>query len=179
MKPEAGAGGKAAGACRPVAAQIQAILRQGVQLRVTMQPLACEANASAEARCGGTCNVQADAECRASCQAHANAQARCTPPAVNVEASGNAQLAARLVDSLRVNLPALLHAQVAVAQRLGNDVRVIGQVGAKLPNLVGQAGAQALACIGAAADMTASASVRLDVTFRASASVSGSAGFQG
>lgn len=176
MRAQKGPGGAAKGACGALAMQIDGILRQGVRLQATVQPPACQANAQAHARCSGACNVQADAECNASCKAHANVHASCTPAQVTVQASEGAQMAARLVQTLQANLPQLLHAQITLGQRLMADAKVVAQIGSQLPNMVGQAGAQALACIGAAADAAASASIRIQVSVQASASVSGRAG---
>ncbi len=183
MKPEDGPGGAAAGACKAVAARIDGILRGGiggahVSLRVTIQPPVCQANVQAQARCDGACAgsaqaSQADAECRASCKAHADAHASCQPARVQVEATSGAHVAGRLVATLRANLPRLVHAQIALGQRMVQNARVIAEVGVQLPKIVGEAGAQALACIAAAADMAASASVRINVSVRASASVTG------
>jgi hypothetical protein len=121
----------------------------------------------------------ADAECHASCRAHANVRARCSAPMVQVQASHNTQIAARLVATLQANLPQLLYAQWALGQRLAGDVEVVVQVGKELPRLVGQAGANALACIAAASDATLQASASIKVSVQASASVSGRVGASG
>jgi len=173
MQPRKGAGGAAAGACDAVAMRIDAILRQGVSLQVTVQPPQCQANASAQARCAGACDVNNDAECRASCQAHANVHASCQPAQVSVRAGHGAERAGQLITTLQANLPALVHAQIALGQRIVNDAKVVAQIGSNLPRIVGKAGAQALACIGAAADVAAQATVRINVSVRASANVSG------
>jgi hypothetical protein len=179
MQPREGPGGATQGACEAVALAMDGILRQGVQLRASVQPPVCQANAQAYGRCGSACNVNADAQCRASCQAHADVNASCTPALVTVQASGNMAMAGRLLQSLQVNLPALVHAELALGRRLVADAKVVAQVGSELPRLVGNAGAQALACIAAAADVAASASVRIEVSVRASASVSARAGAAG
>ena len=146
-------------------------------------------DATCHARCRGTWQAprcegyvrppSADAECNASCRAHANVNASCTPAVVNVQVSQNAQMAARLAATLQANLPLLLHAEVALGRRLIGDVEVVGQVGAQLPKIVGQAGAHALACIAASASATARASVSIRVSVQASASVSGKVGASG
>jgi hypothetical protein len=176
MQPRQGAGGSASGACEAVGIAIDGILRQGVQVHATLQPPVCQANAQAQARCAGSCDVNTDAECRASCQAHADVNASCTPAVVTVQASQNAGLALRLLQTLQANLPTLIHAQVTLGQRLLGDAKIVAQVGAQLPKLVGNAGAEALACMAAAADVAASASIRIEVSVRASASVSGRVG---
>ncbi|EYF07952.1 hypothetical protein [Chondromyces apiculatus] len=264
MQPQDGAGGAAKGACEPVAAAVDSILRQGMQIQVAVTPPSCQANVQAEARCNGACDVQVDpgqivaqceparlsgfcqgrctgqcegrctgtchgqctatdaqgrcvgqcngscdggcdatchagcqgtwqaprcegtvrppsvdAECQASCKAHADVYATCTPALVNVSGSANTDVALRLGRSLQANLPALLHAELALGRRLLNDAQVVVQVGAELPRVVGQAGAHALACAGAAAEAATSASLRIQISVRASASISGRVGASG
>jgi hypothetical protein len=195
MAARPGNGGRAAGACNALAARIDGILRQGVQVRVQAQAPRCQANASAGAQCQGACNAQGsaqgnvngpsasgnasgDAECNASCRAHANVQASCTPAMVSAQAQGGVE-AARLAATLQANLPLLIHAEVALGKRLLGDLEVVGQVGAQLPRIVGNAGARALACVAAAANASASASMRVKVSVQASASVSGRVGAGG
>jgi len=171
MKPRKGPGGAAVGACEPVSARIDAILRQGVRLWVTIQPARCQANASAAARCAAVCDTQRDAECRASCTAHANVHASCEPARINVRVSHGAEMAGPLVATLQANLPKLIEAQLTLGQRLVQDARVVAQIGARMPKILGNAGAQALGCVAASADMAARASVRVRVSVRASARV--------
>jgi hypothetical protein len=121
----------------------------------------------------------ADAECNASCRAHANVNASCSPAVVRVAVSQNAQLAARLAATMQANMPLLLHAEVALGRRLLADADVVAQVGAALPRIVGQAGAHALACVGAATDVSARATMSIRVSVQASASVSGRVGASG
>jgi hypothetical protein len=85
-------------------------------------------------------------------------------------------MAGRLAATLQANLPALLHAQIALGKRMLGDVRVVVDVGAQLPKVVGDAGAQALACIAAGAHASVQASARINVSVEASASVSGRVG---
>lgn len=118
----------------------------------------------------------ADAECLASCRASANVRAQCTPATVEVRANQGSPVAMALVATLQANLPQLIHAQFALGQRIGGDVDAMVGIGQRLPNLVGQAGARALGCIAAAADMSVSASISVQVTVRASAGVSGRVG---
>ncbi|MEZ4446178.1 MAG: hypothetical protein R3B72_44285 [Polyangiaceae bacterium] len=172
MQPQKGLGGAAAGACEPVAATIDAILRQGIRLWVTVVPPECQANASAASRCAGVCDMSSDNECRATCTAHANVHAACRPAQVSVRVMQGAEQAGALVATLQANLPALIHSQLALGQRLSSDAQVVAQVGKALPRVVGDAGAEALACIGAGADLAAQASVRLNVSMRASLTVS-------
>lgn len=187
MAARGGAGGKAAGACGAVSARIDAILRQGVRVRVAVTPPQCQASAGAEAQCQGSCEGSAQgavrgpsasgsssAECQGSCRAHANVNASCSPALVSAQvAQGDA---GRLAATLQANLPLLLHAELALGRRLAGDIQTVGQIGAQLPRVVGNAGARALACVAAAADVTASASARINVSVQASASVSGKVG---
>ena len=118
----------------------------------------------------------ADAECNASCNAQGDFQASCTPPVVNVVSFQNADLALRLAATLRANLPLLLHAELALGKRLAGSARTVVNVGSALPRIVGNAGAEALACVAAASSASVKASARIDVTVQASASVSGRVG---
>jgi hypothetical protein len=181
LSPRDGPGGRASGACGAVGARIDAIMRQGVRVRVMVTPPQCQANASATAQCQGACGgavngPSADAECQGSCKAHADVQASCSPALVNAQVSQGAEMAARLAATLQANLPLLLHAELALGRRLASDVQLVGQIGGQMPHVVGNAGARALACVAAAADATASASVRVNVSVQASASVSGRVG---
>ncbi len=173
MKARSGVGGGAAGACEAVAGYVRSILQQGITVQATLTPPRCQLNAQAQARCAGACNVGADSDCRASCEAHASVHASCQPAVVNVSASSPAPLAARLLATMRANLPKLVHAQITLGQRLLRNAQVVAHLGGQLRTRLGAAGAQAIACIAAAADAAASASVRIQVSVRASASVSG------
>jgi hypothetical protein len=142
---------------------------------------------SCDATCHAQCNGQwqapkceawvtppsVDAECDASCRAHANVHASCTPAQVQVQVSQNTQQAQRLAATLQANLPQLLHAQIALGERLIGDIEVVVRVGQQLPRIVGQAGVNALACVAAAGEASARASANIKVSIQASASVSG------
>jgi hypothetical protein len=131
-------------------------------------------------RCeGSVTGPSADAECNASCQAKVQLEAQCTPATVNVTTSANTELAMRLATTLRTHLPYLLKAEIGLGKRVIADARVVVDVGAQLPKIVGQAGARALACIGAAASASVQASARINVSVRASANVSGKVGASG
>jgi hypothetical protein len=118
----------------------------------------------------------ADAECNASCSARASFQAQCSPAIVNVQASQNTELVGRLAATLQAHLPELLRAEIGLGKRLIGDARAVVQVGGQLPKVIGEAGAQALACVAAASSASVKASARIDVSIRASASVSGRVG---
>jgi hypothetical protein len=95
---------------------------------------------------------------------------------VNVQTSANTEIAMRLATTLRTHLPYLLKAEIGLGKRVIADARVVVEIGGQLPKIVGDAGAQALACIAAAGSASASASARINVSVQASASVSGKVG---
>lgn len=131
-------------------------------------------------RCEGSIQgPSGDAECDASCNAHADLRASCTPIAVMVRPSQASPLALKLAASLQANLPQLLHAEWVLGKRVLADADVVVKVGQNLPGIVGNAGARALACVGAAANASVRASMSIKVTVQASASVSGRAGAGG
>ena len=139
--------------------------------------------ATCHARCEGTWQApkcqgmvrgpSADAECNASCNASANLRAQCTPAAVSIQTSANTEAAMRLATTLRTHLPYLLKAELGLGRRIAGDVKVVVNVGAQLPKIIGNAGAQAVACVAAAAQASVQASVRINVSVKASASVNG------
>jgi hypothetical protein len=117
-----------------------------------------------------------DAECNANCSAEADFQASCSPAQVYVRTNQNFQMVARLAQTLQANLPELLHAEVALGKRLVGSARVVVSVGAALPKIIGEAGAEAVACVAAASSASVKASMRIDVSIHASASVTGRVG---
>jgi hypothetical protein len=76
----------------------------------------------------------------------------------------------------RANLPNLIKAQVGMGQRVLGDVETVVKLGADLPQALGEAGAQAVACVAAGAQASVEASARIRVSFEASANVSGKVG---
>jgi hypothetical protein len=147
-------------------------------------------NGSCDATCHAKCQGQwqspkceghvqgpsASGECQASCSARASLRAQCTPGQVNVNVGQNVDLAMRLAATLRANLPYLIQAEVGLGKRVLGDVKVVVDVGGRLPKVIGNAGAQAVACVAAAAHASVQASVRINVSVQASASVSGRVG---
>jgi len=136
----------------------------------------CQGNWQAPQCQGYVQPPSADAECNASCNAQAEFQASCTPAQVQVRSGQNAELAVRLARTLQANLPQLIHAELALGKRLTGSARVVVSVGSQLPNVVGNAGAEAMACVAAASSATATASMRINVSIQASASVTGRVG---
>lgn len=143
-------------------------------------------DATCHARCDGQWQAprcegyvqgpQVDAQCQASCNARAEIRASCVPAQVLVQSSASTQDFARLAATLQANLPLLIHAEVALGKRLIGTSETLVRVGADIPKLIGEAGAQAVACVAAAADASVTASVRIKVSVQASASVSGRVG---
>jgi hypothetical protein len=257
-------GEAARAACNAVGARIDAMLRQGALIRVSVQPPQCSANLDVRAQCSGTCQVQVDpgeivarcepmrlsgycsgrctgacegtcrgqcdgqcqgreasgqcagrcsgtcsgacdatcharcegqwqaprcegyvqgpsvdAECQASCDARAEFRGGCTPTQVAVQGGQNVADVLRLAATLQQNLPLLLHAEFALGKRLLGSAETVVRVGAALPNVLGDAGAEALACTAAAADASIIASARIKVSVQASASVTARVGAGG
>ena len=166
MQPRGGPGGAAAGACEPVSSVIDAVMRQGIRLWVTVVPAQCQPNANAYARCNGACSVQSDPSCLASCRAHANVHASCVPATVSVRASHDAEQARALVATLNANLPALIEAQYTLGQRLNNDSLAIAKLGSDLRKQLDGAGSEARDCIAASAEAAGQAALRIRVSTR-------------
>ena len=117
-----------------------------------------------------------DAECQASCDARAEFRGSCTPAQVAVQGGQNAAEVMRLAATLQQNLPLLLHAEFVLGKRLIGSADTVVRVGAALPNIIGDAGAEAIACTAAAANASVAASARIKVSVQASASVTGRVG---
>ncbi|HEU5314794.1 MAG TPA: hypothetical protein VFX49_01700 [Chloroflexota bacterium] len=148
-------------------------------------------------QCSGTCHAKctgtwraphcdaavtgpsADVKCKASCKAHAEFTAQCTPPRVDIQASANTGEMAKLVATLRANLPILVRAELAYGRRIAGEIKTLVQISGELPGIVGNAGLHAAACVGASASAVANAQASLSVSVQASASVSGKAGVHG
>lgn len=119
-----------------------------------------------------------EGDCMASCKARADFKASCQPGKVDVQAGGAAELA-KLKGTLSKNLPVLIKAQVRIGKHLAADVKTVANAGSSLQGKLRAAGGKALACVSAAVDGVARASVNVDVSFKASASISGSVGASG
>ena len=254
-------GAQAQAACAALAQRIDAILRAGAGVRVSVAPPACSADLQGKARCSGACTAEvdpgeivarcepgklagqcvgtcgggcegtcqgecegqcsardasgkcaghcsgtchgscdatcharcegqwqaprceghvrapsADAQCEASCNARAEIRAQCTPARVTVQASRSTADVARLGATLQANLPLLFHAERALGVRLTGSAETLARIGGELPNVLGDAGEEAMACTAAAADATLAASARIRVSVQASASISGRIG---
>lgn len=119
---------------------------------------------------------KASADCKASCDAHASFKAQCESGKVSVKANTDVERVAKLAATLRANLPDLIRAQVGMGKRVLGDVETVVKLGAELPSAIGEAGAQAVACVAAGAQASAEASARIRVSVEASARVSGKVG---
>ncbi len=84
MAPQAGTGGAVKGACEPVLARIDAILKAGVnaQVKMTFTPPECRVEANAYASCAGQCNVNVDP---------GYIEAHCTPAQLSGHCEGTCQ----------------------------------------------------------------------------------------
>jgi hypothetical protein len=146
-------------------------------------------DATCHAKCEGTwkaprCEAKvnapsAEAKCNASCKAHAEVTAQCSEPKLTIQASANTGEMGKLVATLKANLPVLIRAQVAYGKRIAGHVKTLVDVGADMPEIIGDAGAHAAACVGASANAVLNAQASLRVSVQASASVSGKAGVSG
>jgi hypothetical protein len=119
---------------------------------------------------------KAKADCSASCEASADFRASCRPAKVAIKQEGNVEAATKLAATLKANLPALLQAQIRLGKQLAGDLQVVIKTGNKLRGELQGAGSKAIACVSAAVQGLASASVKINVSVKASASVSGKAG---
>jgi hypothetical protein len=97
-------------------------------------------------------------------------------PQVYVRANQNFEATMRLAQTLQANLPELIHAELALGRRLSASAHVLVNVGSQLPNVIGEAGAEAVACVAAASSASVAASMRIDVSIQASASITGRVG---
>ncbi|HEY8042238.1 MAG TPA: hypothetical protein VIF15_20690 [Polyangiaceae bacterium] len=263
MAPQQGAGGRAQGACAPVSARIDQILRAAgnATLAVSYTPPECRFAADAYAQCAAQCNVSvdpgqivarcqpgqlsgycqgtctgscdgvcngncqgtcssrnaqgqcagncngtcqgqcsatchaqcqgqwqaprcnvdarapsADAKCDASCKAHAEITATCSPARVAVQATAQAQYLAALVATLQANMPALITAEIGYGKRLAADIDALVTVAGGLSQVIGDAGAHAMACVGAAGSEIVQAQASIRVSVSVSASVTGRVG---
>lgn len=122
---------------------------------------------------------KADARCEGSCKADAELQASCSPARADVRASVETGDMAKLVATLRANLPALVEVNLGYGARLNDDVQMLVRTGAELPSALGRVSSHAAACLGAAANACLNAQASLRVSVQASASISAKAGAGG
>ncbi len=143
-------------------------------------------DSTCHAKCEGewkapSCDVEVEkskvkADCSANCEASADFRASCRPAKVNIAHDANVEASAKLAATLKANLPALLQAQIRLGKQLAGDLKVVVAAGNKLRGELQGAGGHAAACVSAAVQGLASASLKINVSVKASASVSGKAG---
>jgi hypothetical protein len=165
MLPRPGPGGSALGACDPVSARIDAVLRQGIRPWVIVQPGSCQPNMAAFQHCAGRCDAQRDPVCNASCRAHANINAACRQAEVTVRPAHGGQDAAALISTLEANLGALIEARTTRGERVFGDVVAVAQAGKSLSSQDGGP------CVSNATEMASDAAIAIQLSMRASATI--------
>jgi hypothetical protein len=170
LAPQDGPGGVALGACDPVNARVEAILRAGVRPWLTVTPPECAANAGAAARCAARCDVRVDPYCAASCKAHGGAHASCTEARVGVRLLRGEDQVAAFVATLEANLPSLVEARFRLEQLIAPDTTMLLQAAARLrADFAGESHAEA--CAGASTDLLIAATKRNRLVLRTSGDI--------
>jgi hypothetical protein len=156
----------------------------------------CAVDAGANLDCNGSCSggcmgtitaPKCDAEldppsaecsgsvdCQASCNASASAKAECTPPAVEITASG--AIDAKVVGALQLHLPNLLMVGQAQAQLQLKNVQAMVELAAKLAVDPGNLSVKAVACLAPIGEAVGAAVVNIEGSISASVSVFGELG---
>lgn len=123
---------------------------------------------------GGQLDVDADADCEAACEADASFDAECTPPQIVVTYDGaSAVELEELVATLRANYPHILAAGRKAALMVQSTIDLAASLD-DAASAAADAGLQAAACLGSAIEAQLDAAARIEVTFEASVTVSGS-----
>jgi hypothetical protein len=171
MPPDKGPGGYASGICNAVNKRLDLIQRtQGLNTWVTIAAPKCRPNRNTWSRCGAVCNVQ-DPQCNLLCRVHANVHADCDRAQVRIRAGRTGALPPRVQTTLSANLPSLVHARIAIAERLAPDMTAVSQVAAMMPQAMANAGGDVKACIGAGSEATKDAARRFRISERAASDV--------
>lgn len=149
------------------------------------------AMASCDGSCRGACSVEftaprcegkltppecmLDADCEASCRAQVQAEAICTPPTVKIEVVGGASADfMALVGALETHLPKLIQ-NIGIRGEATLDAgSTLIAVGQHLDDAITSSG-KALVCTTLAASAAFDASIEIEVSVKASASVGGKA----
>ncbi|MCA9674740.1 MAG: hypothetical protein KC464_06860, partial [Myxococcales bacterium] len=136
-------------------------------------------DASWDAQCTGEADVTANADCKAACDAQANATATCTLPDVTIvgvevgDPTAQARVDA-LVATLETNFPVLLQAQARIQYALAPSLQgFVSSIGGAATSLA-DAGLQAAACLGVAADAVSEAAATIDASVSVTVEVSAS-----
>lgn len=151
----------------------------------------CTATASAKVECSAGCQGKAEplkceggtlkggckveAKCDANCDASVSAKASCTPPSLNIKASGNVSANVdAVIATLKVNLPNIIVVWKARGQAF---VDLVGTVSGSASGAVsGDLGVKGTACLIPIVDALASSVGGIEATLSASASIGGAAG---
>jgi hypothetical protein len=149
--------------------------------------------ATCDGTCTGNCSVQfqeprctgnvtppkcdLDAQCKSGCQARVQTDAQCTPPKLTVKVIGtsNARLDA-LVPVLEARLPVLVQIGFQRGKELTDAAGALASSAKGVASGAGSLSVKAGACAVAAAQAALAASVQIQVSVKASAQVSGTAG---
>lgn len=157
----------------------------------------CKLDANANISCGanvnckGGCSVaytapscegelkpptcQGDANCQGSCSGSASVNAHCTPPQVELVATGNVTTDIdKLIATVKTNLPALLLAAETQGKLAISAAGKVVAAGEAVVKGAGSLGGKAIACATVAAKASVAASASVNVSVQASASASGS-----
>jgi len=163
-----GPGGGAIGACDPVIIRLHRILAEGMRLWVTVGAPVCRANDNAWRRCAARCDARCDPTCSVACRVHAQVHADCTSAHVRVRAMQGADLpyADRLIATLQANLPTMVHAQLAMGERLAPEIAALQQAGRAAG--VNLRESKAADCLAASRSEIANATKRTRLSIRAS-----------
>ncbi len=148
----------------------------------------CSAMGSVAAQCSGTCSTMGtplsckggtlsggcmvDANCSANCNASASAKADCTPPALTITVSGNANAQINvLVNTLEANLGNLIVVVKARGMAFANLISTVSSSGSA--SISGGLDAQGAACLIPIAAAVSQAATDFPVAISASVSVLG------
>lgn len=150
----------------------------------------CKATASAKVECSGGCTGKAEpvkctggklevkcdatADCSANCNASVSAKAECHPPTVTVKASGTVDVkAAAAIDSIKVNLPALLVAVQGRAKAFAEVGEGLLSAGGNIAANAGDLNVKGAACATAIVSVVTEAAANGSASIQAAGSVSG------
>ncbi len=148
----------AATVCGEAAARVKEVLRDAPRsLAFSWTEPSCNADEALRGRCEALCATAAgqgvDPYCRTTCASQASVYANCSAATVtaNLQAAGHEARSLLIMgETMRRNLPWLIHAQQSMFSRLEADLETLLKTGKDLPRLVPEAGPQGLACLHAA-----------------------------
>jgi hypothetical protein len=168
MPVEKGPGGAAAGICNAVNRRIDLIQRsQALRTWVTIAAPSCRANQNAWTRCASVCDTNRDPQCGLMCRVHADVHAECDEAQVRVRPARDGNVPPQILNTFQANLGTLVHAQMAIGERLSPDVAALNQVAALLTQQTSSGTAKE--CVGAAQEVSKDATRRIRTSTRAAA----------